>query len=222
MSHLPHRVLLLDWDGTVRDSIGTIVGCARAALATHGLEGDEATIRATIGLRLDESIPRWAPRADPSAWAGVETAYRDLWVDSWHARADLFPGVVDALSSLHARGHWLAVATGKSRVGLERDLSTLPTAVRELFVATRTADETQSKPSPAMVFELLDELGAAAGEALVVGDSRHDLDMARNAGCAAVGVLGGAAGRDELENHGAMAVLGSLAALPDWLEARSG
>lgn len=213
------RVLLLDWDGTVRDSIGTIVGCARAALAEHGHDADEDTIRATVGLALDQSIPKWAPSGDAALWRRVQDSYRDLWIDSWHARAEMFPGVAEALAELHGRGHWLTVATGKSRVGLERDLSTLSDGVRSLFVATRTADETQSKPSPAMVFELLDELGARPEEALVVGDSRHDLEMAGNAGCAAVGVLGGAGDHEELTRFGARSVLGSLAELPGWLDA---
>lgn len=215
------RVLLLDWDGTVRDSIGTIVGCARAALQAHGHDADAATIRATVGLTLDSSIRRWLPQGDLELWRRIQASYRDLWIETWHARAELFPGVHEALAELHRRGHWLAVATGKSRVGLERDLSTLPSEVRALFVATRTADETQSKPSPEMVFELLDELGARPEEALVVGDSRHDLEMARNAGCDAVGVLSGAGDRDELVGFGAVAVLGSLADLPRWLDSAS-
>ena len=215
---LSPRVFLLDWDGTVRDSIGTIVGCARAALAVHGHDADEATIRGTVGLALASSISQWAPEGNEALWRAVEQTYRELWIDSWHARAELFPGAADALTELHGRGHWLAVATGKSRVGLERDLTTLPPEVRSLFVATRTADETQSKPSPAMVFELLDELGARPEEALVVGDSRHDLEMARNAGCGAVGVLGGAGDRTELSRYGARTILPSLADLPRWLD----
>ena len=212
------RVLLLDWDGTVRDSIGTIVGCARAALAAHGLDADPTVIRGTVGLALGTSIQLWAPDGDAGLWEAVGRSYRDLWIETWHARAEWFPGVAEALTDLQSRGYWLTVATGKSRAGLERDLSVLSADQRSLFVATRTADETQSKPSPAMVFEILDELGARPEQALVIGDSRHDLEMARNAGCAAVGVLGGAGDREELTRYGAQTVLESVAALPRWLE----
>jgi phosphoglycolate phosphatase len=92
--------------------------------------------------------------------------------------------------------------------------------VKDLFLATRTADETAPKPAPAMVHELLDELGVAVREALVIGDSAHDLEMAANAGCAAVGVTTGALSDPELRRLGARTVLGSVGELPDWLERR--
>ena len=212
------RVLLLDWDGTVRDSIGSIVGCALAALGVADLEGDEDVVRATVGLDIDESIRRWAPGANAATLGQIQRAYRELWIDDWHARAELFPGADECLRNLHEKGYWLTVATGKSRVGLDRDFSTLPSTLRRLFVATRTADESQSKPSPAMVHSILDELGAEPREALVVGDSSFDLLMANNAGCDGLGVLGGACGKAELMDCGALEVLGGIGELGDWLE----
>ncbi len=217
---LPYRLIVLDWDGTVRDSIGSIVGCALEALAVVGIVGDEATVRGTVGLDIQESIARWAPGASSVQLEQVQVAYRDLWIGEWHARADLFPGAAEILRSLAAGGYWLAVATGKNRVGLDRDFSTIPQSLRELFVASRTADETQSKPSPEMVHSLLDELGVRACEALVVGDSTFDLLMARSAGCDAVGVLGGACLGQELIECEPKAVLEGICELDRWLAGR--
>ena len=213
----PYRLLLLDWDGTLSDSIGSIVGCALEALETAGIAGDPGAIRATVGLDIQESIIRWAPGATANQLNQVQAAYRDRWIHEWHARSDLFPGAAECLERLAAEGYWLAVATGKSRVGLDRDFSTIPETLRKLFVATRTADETQSKPNPAMVHSLLDELGVGASEAVVVGDSTFDLLMARNAGCDGVGVLSGACNEEELVECGAVAVLNGIGDLDRWL-----
>ncbi len=214
------RLLILDWDGTVRDSIGSIIGCAAAALASCGLSADEGLIRGTVGLSIEESARRWSPKSTDSVLVAVLQAYRSLWIDDWHARSQVFEGVETALDRLQSAGHWLTVATGKSRVGLERDFALVGVRMRSRFVETRTADETRPKPHPAMVLELLEVLGVEAREALVVGDSVHDLSMARNAGCAAVGVRHGASLDEELLEFGPLALLDSLNQLPDWLEAR--
>lgn len=214
---LRYRALLLDWDGTVRDSIGSIVGCALDALKSLGFKGDPEVIRATVGLDIDESIRRWAPAADSSKVDLIQQSYRQRWIDHWHASAELFLGAAQCLQDLHRQGYWLAVATGKSRVGLERDFGTLPKGLREVFLATRTADESRSKPDPAMVHSILQELGVDRSEALVVGDSTFDLLMAQNAGCDGVGVLGGACTQSELEACGAVAVLPGIGELQQWL-----
>ncbi|HVS16560.1 MAG TPA: HAD-IA family hydrolase [Thermoanaerobaculia bacterium] len=222
MTSLPFRLLIFDWDGTLRDSIGSIVGCAREAAAEHGVVAAAAAIRASVGLGLDAAIRRWCPNADEPARRRVRASYGRLWIERWHARADLFPDAEPTLAALHADGYWLTVATGKSRAGLERDFGYGGgRRVRELFLASRTADETAPKPSPAMVRELLDELGVDAAEALVIGDSAHDLEMAANAGCAAVGVAGGALPGRELRRLGARAVLDGVGELRTWLAGRA-
>jgi phosphoglycolate phosphatase len=212
------RLIVFDWDGTLRDSIGTIVACAQEAAGEHGIAATAAAIRGSIGLGLDAAIRLWCPDADEALLRLVRESYGRLWVERWHSRADLFPEVEPALAALHSEGFWMAVATGKSRAGLERDFAHgAGSRVKGLFLASRTADEAAPKPSPAMVHELLEELGVVAGETLVVGDSVHDLEMAANAGCAAVGVACGVLSARELRRHGARAVLDGVGGLPEWL-----
>ena len=215
---MPYRLLVFDWDGTLRDSIASIVGCAQEAALEHGIAAAERAIRGSIGLGLDAAIRLWCPAADETARLRVRESYGRLWVERWHARADLFPDAEATLVSLHAQGYWLAVATGKSRAGIDRDFGHGGgRRVKELFLASRTADEAAPKPSPAMVHELLEELGVEARETLVIGDSIHDLEMAANAGCAAVGVTCGVLSARELRRLGARAVLGGVGELPGWL-----
>ena len=218
MARGPYRLLIFDWDGTLRDSIGSIVGCAQEAASEHGFASSEPVIRESVGLGLDTAVRLWCPGADDEARGLVRESYRRLWIERWHSRADLFPEAEPALAKLHRDGYWLAIATGKSRDGLERDLGHgAGRSVKALFLASRTADESAPKPSPAMVHELLDELGVAVGEALVIGDSAHDLEMAANAGCAAVGVTCGALADEELRRLGARDLLRGVGELPGWL-----
>jgi phosphoglycolate phosphatase len=215
---LPYRLLIFDWDGTLRDSIGTIVGCALEAAAEHGIEAAAAAVRGSVGLGLDAAVRLWCPDAADDLRQRVRDSYGRLWRERWHARADLFPGVEETLTALHVDGYWMAVATGKGREGLRRDFGYgAGQRVSGLFLASRTADETTPKPSPAMVQEILDELGVRTEEAVVIGDSRHDLEMAANAGCAAVGVEGGALSAEELWSCGPRAVLSGVRELGDWL-----
>lgn len=218
----PYRLLIFDWDGTLRDSVGTIIGCALEAAREHDIEALASSVRSSIGMGLDAAIRLWCPETDDATLKRVRDSYGRLWVESWHARADLFPGVEETLVSLQQAGYWMAVATGKSRAGLERDFEHgAGKRVRGHFLASRTADETTPKPSPAMVHELLDELGVEPHESLVIGDSRHDLEMAANAGCASIGVTGGALVASELESLAPRAVLPGVTALADWLASSS-
>lgn len=212
----PYELVIFDWDGTLRDSIGTIVGCAQAALGDLELAADSAVIRSTVGTSLATSIPRWVPGIEPELARAVEERYRVRWIEEWNDRADFFPGVPEMLGDLAARGLLLAVATGKGRRGLRVDLERSDAAHR--FAATRTADDCAAKPAPQMVHEILDELGVKPSRTLVVGDTTHDLLMARNAEVDAVATLRGAMTRDELEPH-ALAVLPCATDLPDWLAA---
>ena len=217
-SALAIRLLVFDWDGTLRDSIASIVGCAQAALADVGRHSSDEAIRATVGLGLEEAIRRYCPQADDGECALILERYRHHWLESWHARAALFPGVEVMLERLEAEGYLLAIATGKSRVGLERDFGTV--AVRHRFHATRTVDESAPKPSPHMLLELMAELGVEAGETLMIGDTSHDLLMARNAGVAALAVGCGAHPVAELRAHRPRDVLALTTELPDWLARR--
>jgi phosphoglycolate phosphatase len=218
-----YRLIVFDWDGTLRDSVASIVDCGMAALADAGFdarfEGDDPEpadrIRSTIGLALADAVPIWAPGIEDAGVRTVLERYRFHWLDRFHAASSLFPGVPELLQELSAQGLLLAVATGKSRVGLERDLTQV-TAVRPFFAATRTADESAVKPSPVMLLQLMEELGCRPQETLMIGDTTHDLLMALNAGVDAVGVLCGAMSRGELEPH-SLALLDRTVELPKLL-----
>jgi phosphoglycolate phosphatase len=214
----PYDLIIFDWDGTLRDSVGTIVGCAQAALAELGFEAEDAAIRQTVGASLALSVPRWVPGIQEAQVAEVIEHYRRHWIADWNDRADFFPGVLQLLDELDERGYLLAVATGKGRRGLRVDMER--SAVTHRFVATRTADDCAAKPAPQMVLELLDELGVAAQRAVVVGDTTHDLEMARAAQVNAVGTARGAMGEAVLRPL-ALDVLPCATHLPTWLAGRS-
>jgi len=214
------RLLVFDWDGTLIDSIASIVACTHAALEDLELAGPpDDEIRGTVGLGLRDVLARLWPEGAPPEHERLMERYRHHWLTTYGRRGELFAGVDDTLAALEERGYLLAVATGKGRTGLERDLRA--TGLDGRFLASRTVDEAASKPNPQMLLELMDELGAGGKETLMIGDTTFDLDMARNAGAAAVGVLTGPHGADDLLACAPLACLASVAELPAWLDGRA-
>jgi phosphoglycolate phosphatase len=212
------QLLIFDWDGTLMDSVGPIVACTRAVIDELGLgEPGEAQIRGTVGLGLRETVDSLVPGCDDRLYETVLACYRRHWVETYRDLPLLFPGVREMLGELARSGYLLAVATGKSRRGLEFALD--QTGLRACFQATRTADEALSKPHPQMLLDILDQLGVRPAAALMVGDSVFDLQMAASAGTHAVAVLSGAHGRDDLAAHAPRTVLDRVADLPVWLAA---
>jgi phosphoglycolate phosphatase len=210
------RLLVFDWDGTLMDSVGTIVACTQATMRDLGLPlPAETVIRATIGLGLKETVERLAPGCDAALFQRVVERYRAHWQGTYRDLPLLFPEVSGLLDALAGEGYLLAVATGKSRRGLEHALDQSGLAGR--FHATRTADEALSKPHPQMLWDLLDELGARPPEALMVGDTTHDLEMARSAGVAALAVASGTQPREELQRLGPLACFERVGELAGWL-----
>lgn len=210
------RLLVFDWDGTLMDSIGPIVACTQAVFADLGLEGvEEEKIRGTIGLGLRESIDYLVPGCTEETFQSVLERYRHHWVATYRDRPVMFAGVEAMLRNLAQEGWMVAVATGKSRRGLNHVLD--QTGLRDVFHATRTVDEAFSKPHPKMVLDILDDLGVAPREALVIGDTTFDLEMARSAGTAAVGVCSGGHCREELLSFGPLTCLDRVVELPGWL-----
>jgi phosphoglycolate phosphatase len=216
------RLLVFDWDGTLMDSIGTIVDCTLAAF--EGIEAVERPapeeIRECIGLGLVETMQRHFPDWDEALSSRLVDNYRRLWRSDYKDRVALFPGSFEIVAELHAAGYLLGVATAKGRAGLERELDA--TGLRPYFHATRTVDEAPSKPAPGMLLGLFDELGVAAAEALMIGDTSFDLEMAGNAGCPGIGVLSGGQRLEHLAPHRPLAVLGSVRDLPAWLDRAAG
>lgn len=219
MSRRPYELLVFDWDGTLIDSIGSIVACTQATLDELGLdELPEAAIRQTIGLGLKETLEALVPDADAELAARIRETYFRQWVGTFCDRPILFDGAAETIESLAEAGYLLAVATGKSRRGLERDFSRV--GLRERFAVTRTVDEARSKPHPQMLLDVLDELGVRNGEALMIGDTTHDLEMARAAAVEAVAVTGGSQPRRLLEPLDPLACLATVGELPGWLAGR--
>lgn len=212
-----YRLVVFDWDGTLIDSIGSIVECTRCALADLGVEMPPVEeIRSSIGLGLEDTFARYYPHLGRDMRARVMERYAHHWVETWHLRHDPFPASGEVLRRLSAAGALLGLATAKSRRGLVRDFAR--TGLGAHFHATRTVDECPPKPSPAMLLELMEELGAGPAETLMVGDSRWDLEMARNAGVDSVAVLGGASVEVELRDCGPVACLPGVGELAGWLD----
>ncbi len=214
------ELLVFDWDGTLMDSTGNIVACAQRAAGDIGLEPPPAqAIRETIGLSLSDSMQRLYPEGPPEDTPRLVERYRHHWIHDFRAKLVLYPNVRETLETLRDAGYLLAVATGKSRTGLDFDLQACQ--LGPFFQASRTADETSSKPSPQMLFEIFEELGARPKESLMIGDTTFDLDMAANAGCASLGLLSGSHQEVDLRSSAPLDLLERVSQLPDWLESRA-
>ncbi|MDR6538922.1 phosphoglycolate phosphatase [Variovorax soli] len=208
-------LIAFDWDGTLYDSTRLIVRCIQAAVVDVGgakpSENDAAWV---IGLGLSEALARAAPDVPQEKYAELGARYRHHYLKHQDDIV-LFDGVLPMLDALRVRGHKLAVATGKSRRGLNEALATV--ALRERFDASRTADETFGKPHPRMLLELMEEMEVPAERTLMIGDTTHDLQLAINAGCARVGVSYGAHEPETFDPLQPLYVAHSVSGLAQWL-----
>jgi phosphoglycolate phosphatase len=213
------QLIVFDWDGTLMDSAAVIASAIQAACRDMGLPvpADEHACH-VIGLGMDEALSCVAPTLGRADYPKMHACYRRHYLAlSSDSRVALFPGIADLLDWLGGTGRLLAVATGKSRIGLDFALESF--GLGGCFHATRCADETFSKPHPAMLEELMDELGVTPERTLMVGDTTYDLQMARNAGVAGVGVAYGAHSVDMLLAAMPMACIGTPWELAQWLRA---
>lgn len=191
------ELVIFDWDGTLVDSRSVIVETMQATLAEAGFEplpGEEC--QQVIGLGLDEAIRTLVPEASEADYERLRAIYGRRFQGFGAADMPFFPGVTEGLDWLHGRGRGLAVATGKSRRGLDRMLAEW--GMQGTFHATRCADETASKPHPRMLRELLADFGLAPEQAVFVGDTGFDMEMARNLGMPRIAVTYGVHGSDRL------------------------
>jgi phosphoglycolate phosphatase len=218
--HIQAELLVFDWDGTLFDSTAIIARCIQ--LAVRDVGGHEPSFEQAshvIGLGLLHALRLAAPDVQPEQYPELARRYGhhyDLHADD----LSLFPGTLEMLADLQGRGYRLAIATGKSRKGLDHILERLP--VEGLFVASRTADQTKGKPDPAMLLELMEECRVSAHHTLMVGDTSHDLQMALNAGCRSIGVSYGAHPAAQLEAFNPLFVAHSTQALHQGLLTHAG
>jgi phosphoglycolate phosphatase len=208
-------LIVFDWDGTLMDSPRVIVSSMQAACRDLGLPvpNDERASH-SIGLGLHDALQHAIPGLAASEYPKVVERYRHHFLLR-DAEIPLFPGTEAMLTRLRQQGHVLAIATGKSRAGLERALAA--TGLGQYFDAYRCADQTAPKPAPDMLNELMTELNREANTTLMIGDTVHDLRMALHAGVAAVGISHGAHPAEELRTLSPLACVTSTSELDLWL-----
>jgi phosphoglycolate phosphatase len=210
-----YRLLVFDWDGTIIDSASAIVDCICAAARDTGIPVPPRERAAhTIGLGLHDALRFAVPELPAERYADFVAHYRKHFL-ACQDSMQLFEGMRELLSEL-SQTHLLAIATGKSRRGLDRALQAGD--LRAYFTASRCADETNPKPHPAMLLELMDELDASKEGTLMIGDTSHDLEMARAAGVDALAVTYGAHPEAGLRACEPLGCMENVQALKEWLK----
>lgn len=206
------QLIIFDWDGTLMDTVPKIVNTVKLVADRHQLQRpSDGEIRQIIGLSLDVAIDTLFK--NPAMAFELAQSYKDVYVSEDDTPALLFPHVKECLTALTAKGYTLAVATGKSRNGLNRLMA--ETQLSDFFKATRTACECASKPSPEMILEICDELNIAIDKAVMVGDTTMDLAMANNAKATSVGVSFGAHPVSQLKPLKPIAIIDQFEQLVD-------
>ncbi len=214
-----YKLIVFDWDGTLMNSESRIVASVAAALSDLSLPAlPRERVRNIIGLGLREAVEVLLPGRSDSFYGQYIDRYRYHFLEGDTTPMPLFDGVRETLHELRDRGWMLAVATGKSRRGLDRALE--ETGIGQLFAATRCADESPSKPHPGMLEELMGQLQVRPDDTLMVGDTEYDLQMALNAGTSAIAVCYGVHGRERLLEFAPLACLDAISELKDWLAER--
>lgn len=209
-------LIAFDWDGTLFDSTAIITRCIQLAVQdVGGTMPSDADAAYVIGLGLMQALAHAAPDVPKEKYPELGARYKFHYTKHQDDIA-LFPGILGMLAQLKARQFLLTVATGKSRRGLDDALHAVE--LKGVFDGSRTADETAGKPHPRMLHELMQEFGVAPDRVLMVGDTTHDLQMARNAACASVGVSYGAHETPALKQLNPLYIAHSVAELAQWMD----
>lgn len=212
-------IAIFDWDGTLMDSTAKIINCMQAAAGRVGLEVlDAKTIANIIGLGLPEAVRVLYPEKPAEVLEQLRASYSHIFVHEDATSCVLFPQVSEGLELLEAKGVLLAVATGKSRRGLDRMLAGLGWTDR--FVITRCADETASKPNPLMLQQILAATKKSAQSSVMVGDTEYDLAMAAAIGMPGLALTYGAHEEARLRNHSPQLVTDQFSDVTQWILAR--
>ncbi|MEA3410568.1 MAG: HAD-IA family hydrolase [Pseudomonadota bacterium] len=211
-----YRLLVFDWDGTLMDSEARIVKCVQSAIEAVGAASrSEAEIRNIIGLGLTEAVLTLYPDRDEVFVAHITAAYREVFLYRDETPSPMFEGVREVLRFLTEQDYLLAIATGKSRAGLEREL--LDSGLDGVFGASRCADEAHSKPHPGMMHEIMDELEVEPSRSLMIGDTEYDIRMAFSAGASALAVSYGVHEVERLMRLEPTGMIDRISDLPAWL-----
>jgi phosphoglycolate phosphatase len=210
------KLLVFDWDGTLMDSEARIVACIEAAFRDLEMPvPDREAIRDIIGLGLREAVHQLFPQSDGTLHQQIAARYRVHFFSDKEAPSQLFEGTRETVKALSKLGYLLAVATGKGRQGLDHALKT--TGLGRFFHLTRCADETFSKPNPEMLHQILEVSNIEAAQALMIGDTEYDLEMAVNAGMPALGVTYGVHDHQRLLRHNPLGCVDDITHIPEWL-----
>ncbi len=216
-----YSLLIFDWDGTIIDSTDRIVSCLQAAARDVGLSDLQAhAAKDIIGLGLPEAIRALYPDITPEHLEQMRERYVHYYMHEDTTPTALFPGVKQGLELLHQKGYRLAVATGKSRVGLSKVMA--ETGLGWLFEITRCADETASKPDPLMLNEILQQTGVKVDHAVMIGDTEFDLSMATHAGMDCMAVSYGAHPLERLKQYRPVLEMHTFSELVLWLDRKTG
>ena len=212
-----YQLIVFDWDGTLMDSTGHIVDCMQQAISQLEFPLlDDSAISHIIGLGLNEAAQTLYPDMTAKEAQRLADTYRQVWLTT-PQNTPLFAHAQQLIQTLNKQDYFLAIATGKSRSGLNKVLHS--TKLEPLFHATRCVDECHSKPHPQMIEELMDYCGVSAHQTLMIGDTEYDLQMAHNAGADSLAVSHGAHGIDTLQACQPRAIVDNLHQVEQWIMA---
>lgn len=215
-----YSLLIFDWDGTLIDSKKKIIDCMQSAISTLKLdERSDKEINAIIGMGLDEAVSSLYPDLTINKVKETVQMYREISLKSDGISSQLFKGAKEVLSSLKRSGYYLSIATNKSRRGLDKDL--IDTGMEDLIPITRCADETRPKPHPQMLEEILIDYNINADQALMIGDSVYDLQVAKNTKVDALAVSYGVHSLIHLLKEEPVGFIDNIDQLPKWLDDHS-
>lgn len=210
------KLIVFDWDGTLMDSADHIVSCLQTAILELSLESKtDDEVKNIIGLGLREALLALYPQATDKELTALVDRYREHFFDQQAEPCELFSGAKELIQELDAKDYYLAVATGKGRNGLDKVLK--ETGMEKLFPITRCADEANSKPHPKMLLDIIDFYGVDANEAIMVGDTEYDLQMANNAAAHSVAVTYGVHDKQRLLDCKPLTCLDNMNDLQQWL-----
>lgn len=211
-----YKLAIFDWDGTLMDSVAHIVDSMQQAAYVLGEPVPSVSeVRHIIGLGLPEAIALLFPQASVVTREAIRQQYAQHFLAHSAAKSELFAGAEPLLAQLTQQGYLLAIATGKSRLGLSRVLA--QTGIAHYFVATRCADETASKPHPLMLQQLLAYTQSAIEESIMIGDTSYDMEMAQKIAMPRLAVSYGVHSVDTLQTYQPIAIVDNLYQLHDYL-----